>query len=98
VITIILKYCPGIKALVSPKIMIVKCPYCGGEVEFFEYEIEAECPDCGRIVRREPSEVCVSWCNMADKCIDELEQKGIIDKTRAEELRKFMWRFKRRKS
>ena len=82
------KHCPGVKSLVQPQIIIRECPFCGEEVEFLEYETEQECPGCGKTVYREPSEVCVTWCSYADKCISELVSKGMIDSERAEELRK----------
>lgn len=84
------KYCPGIRSIVSPKIIIRKCPFCEEEVEFLEYETQQECPNCGRIVYREPSEVCVTWCSYANKCINELEKKGMINLKRSNELRKIM--------
>ena len=84
------KHCPGIKRLIAPKIIIRNCPFCGEEVEFFEYEAQQKCPRCGETVYREPSEVCITWCSYADKCIDELERKGLIDKRRLEELKKLV--------
>jgi NADH pyrophosphatase NudC (nudix superfamily) len=84
------KHCPGMRSIVDPKIIIRTCPYCGDEVEFFEYETVQKCYNCGREVYREPSEVCITWCNYADKCIEELESKSMIDHNRAEELRKIL--------
>ncbi|MEM2320697.1 MAG: hypothetical protein QXS79_02275 [Candidatus Bathyarchaeia archaeon] len=83
-----LKRCPGVRSLIEPQIMIRECPFCGEEVEFFEYETQLKCPKCGKMVYREPSESCLSWCEYADKCIDDLENRGIISKARAEDLRK----------
>ena len=74
----------------SPRIIIRKCPFCSEEVEFLEYETEQECPNCGRTVYREPSEVCVTWCKYADKCVNDLISKGLVDAQRAEELRKLL--------
>ncbi|HID16293.1 MAG TPA: hypothetical protein EYP16_05785 [Candidatus Atribacteria bacterium] len=85
-----LKYCPGARSFVEPQIIIGICPYCGEEVEFFEYETEQECLNCGRKVRREASETCVVWCNYAEKCISDLEKKGLIDDERARELRRIL--------
>jgi predicted RNA-binding Zn-ribbon protein involved in translation (DUF1610 family) len=82
------KRCPGVRSLIEPQIIIRKCPFCGEEIEFFEYETQLECPRCGRIVYREPTETCLSWCDYADKCISDLESRGLISKSRAEELRK----------
>lgn len=84
------RHCPGTRSFVSPQIIIRNCPFCGEEVEFFEYETQQECPECGRIVYREASESCIEWCSYADKCIEELESKRMISKERAEELRKIL--------
>jgi predicted RNA-binding Zn-ribbon protein involved in translation (DUF1610 family) len=89
------KHCPGVKNIVSPQIITRSCPFCGEEIEFFEYETQLECPECGKIVYREPSEVCVTWCSYADKCINELEMKKLINKERASELRKLIGQSKR---
>ncbi|MEM2341730.1 MAG: hypothetical protein QXX94_05530 [Candidatus Bathyarchaeia archaeon] len=86
------KRCPGVRSLVEPQIIVRECPFCGEEIEFFEYEMQLECPKCGRIVYRELTETCLSWCDYADKCIADLERRGIINKDRAEELRKFIGR------
>lgn len=88
------RYCPGIRGLVDPGIIVKTCPFCGEDVEFLEYEIEQTCPGCGKKVRREASEACVSWCNYADKCIDDLLAKGVISEERAEMLRKILERVK----
>ncbi|RLE64166.1 MAG: hypothetical protein DRJ38_06050 [Thermoprotei archaeon] len=84
------KHCPGVRSFISPQIIIRKCPFCGEEVEFFEYETEQKCPNCGKTVYREASEICVTWCSHVDKCIEELEKKGLITKERAEELKKLV--------
>ncbi|MEM0048915.1 MAG: hypothetical protein QXW39_00045 [Candidatus Bathyarchaeia archaeon] len=84
------KRCPGIRSLVEPQIIIRRCPFCDEEIEFFEYETHLTCPKCGRIVYREPSESCLSWCEYAERCITDLESRGLINKDRAKELRKFI--------
>lgn len=84
------KHCPGTRSFVEPRIIIRTCPFCGEEVEFLEYEVKQECPGCGRTVYREASESCVKWCDYAEKCIEELESKGLIDKQRAKELKSLM--------
>ncbi|MEM2478504.1 MAG: hypothetical protein QW332_07275 [Thermoproteota archaeon] len=84
------KRCPGVRSLVEPQIIIRRCPFCNEEIEFFEYETQLECPKCGRMVHRKPTETCLSWCDYADKCIADLESRGIISKARAEELRRFI--------
>jgi predicted RNA-binding Zn-ribbon protein involved in translation (DUF1610 family) len=82
------KHCPGVKSIIAPRIIIRSCPSCGEEVEFFEYETQQSCPECGRIMYREPSETCISWCAYAKECIEELERKGLINTGRVKDLRK----------
>ncbi len=83
------KTCPGIKDLVGPsKIILRSCPACGEEVEFFSDETEVACPSCGRSLHREATPSCVTWCKYAEKCIDDLEKRGLIPLSRIEELRK----------
>jgi len=82
--------CPGIRSLIEPQIIIRRCPFCGEELEFFEHETQLECPKCGRMVHREPTKTCLSWCDHADKCIADLENRGVISRARAEELRKLI--------
>jgi len=86
----VFKHCPGIRSLVSPKIIVRTCPNCGEEVEFFEYETEQTCPSCGRVLHREATESCVAYCRYAEKCIEDLENRGLITHERAEELRRIM--------
>lgn len=82
------KRCPGVRSLVEPQIIVRECPFCGEKIEFFEHEMQLKCPKCGKIVHREPTENCLSWCDHADKCITDLETRGLISKDIAEELRK----------
>lgn len=84
------KRCPGVRSLVEPQIIIRRCPFCNEEIEFFEYETQLECPKCGRMVHRKPTETCLSWCDYAEKCVADLESRSIISKARAEELRRFI--------
>ncbi|MDI9619506.1 MAG: NADH pyrophosphatase zinc ribbon domain-containing protein [Candidatus Nezhaarchaeota archaeon] len=88
--TVSLKYCPGAKSLVEPQIITSYCPVCGAEVEFFEYELERKCPDCGRTVKREASPSCIMWCKSAAECLANLKALGAISPERAEELEKIM--------
>ncbi|MCX8204688.1 MAG: hypothetical protein N3H31_03465 [Candidatus Nezhaarchaeota archaeon] len=81
-----LKHCPGTRSLVEPQIIIAYCPVCGAEVEFFEYEVERRCPDCGRVVKREATPSCVAWCKSARECIANLQQLGLLSPERAREL------------
>lgn len=55
--------CPGSDV----EITIKECPYCGGEVELFTGESKAKCPECKRLVTREPSS-CIEWCPGAEQC------------------------------
>ncbi|MEM1537907.1 MAG: hypothetical protein QXK12_04760 [Candidatus Nezhaarchaeales archaeon] len=82
-----MKYCPGVKDIVQPQLIIRTCPACGEEVEFFEYETERKCPNCGKMLYREASASCITWCQYADKCIADLESRRLIPKERAEQLR-----------
>jgi endogenous inhibitor of DNA gyrase (YacG/DUF329 family) len=82
------KRCPGVRNLIEPHIIIRECPFCGERIEFFEYETQLKCSRCGKIVYREPTETCLSWCEYADKCISDLENRGLVNKSRAEELRR----------
>ena len=84
------KHCPGIRSLVSPKIIVRTCPNCGEEVEFFEYETEQTCPNCGKVLHREATESCVAYCKYAEKCIEDLERRRLITPERARELREIM--------
>lgn len=80
--------CPGTKSLVELSITIRTCPSCGGEVEFFEHEVETKCVDCGHTIRREATSSCVTWCKYASKCIADLKERRLITPSRAEELEK----------
>lgn len=83
-----MKHCPKIDNLLTPKIQVKKCPYCGCEVEFFDFELKVKCPCCGRVVERKPSEVPFQPCPRVMNCIALLEQLGYIPKSRAEELKR----------
>lgn len=80
--------CPGVKTLVEPTITIRSCPECGGEVEFFEYEVETKCPGCGHVLKKEATSSCVTWCKYASKCIADLVERKLITPSRADELEK----------
>lgn len=89
------RHCPGTRSIVQPQIILSTCPYCGGEVEFFEYEVEITCPYCGKKVRREPSQLCIFWCKAAVDCIKNLVALGILDSGRADELLTLLNRYRR---
>ena len=82
------KYCPRVKDLVGPTQIIIRtCPACGEEVEFFSDETETQCTECGKTMHREASPSCVTWCEYAEKCIDDLEKRNLIPSAKAEELK-----------
>ena len=84
-----IKHCPGIRSLVGPpQITIRTCPACGEEVEFFSGDTEVKCDECGRMLHREASPSCVTWCQYAEKCIFDLEKRGLIPPSRVKELLK----------
>ncbi|MDI6888383.1 MAG: hypothetical protein QMC78_01635 [Methanocellales archaeon] len=84
------KRCPGVRDVVWPELILRTCPACGEEVEFFGYETEVACPSCGRTLHREATPSCVSWCEYASKCIDDLVERKLITPSRAAELRKIV--------
>lgn len=92
-----IKRCPGAKELVEPKIIVRTCPACGEEVEFLGYETEAKCYNCGRMLHREATPSCITWCEYASKCIADLKKRGIITPSRAEELEEIAKATKARK-
>ena len=82
-----LDHCPGVKDLIGPvQILTRTCPSCGEEVEFFSDETEAKCQKCGRMLHREATPSCVTWCQYAMKCITDLRERGIISRSKADEL------------
>jgi putative nucleotidyltransferase with HDIG domain len=48
----------------------VKCPACGGSVEFFKDEPKLKCRKCGRSVANPKIDLgCAEWCQYAEKCM-----------------------------
>ncbi|WP_455277925.1 hypothetical protein [[Eubacterium] cellulosolvens] len=81
------KACPGTKNLIGPvRIIIRTCPLCSNEVEFFSDETEVKCAKCGHILRQEVASSCITWCEYAEKCIDDMKNRGMVSPSRAEEL------------
>ena len=81
------KVCPGTKSLIGPSRIILRtCPSCGDEVEFFSNETETKCEKCGHTLRQEVTQSCITWCEYAEKCIDDIKSRGMISSSRAEEL------------
>ncbi len=87
------RHCPGARNIIRPQIILVKCPYCGEEVEFFEYEVEAKCSSCGRIVKRNPSQSCIFWCSAVVDCIKNLVALNVLTIDRADELLKLVEKY-----
>jgi hypothetical protein len=51
-------------------IATVKCPHCGGDIEFWKDDVKRACDRCGQEVFN-PSlkDTCLSWCDSAAECI-----------------------------
>lgn len=51
----------------------IKCPECGGEIEFFKDEPSRKCKNCGhRILNPKIDFGCASYCKYAEQCLGEL--------------------------
>jgi len=47
-----------------------RCPYCGGELEFFKDEPSLPCPACGKEARNPKIDLgCAKWCKYAQECL-----------------------------
>ena len=54
----------------------VKCPGCGGAVEFFKDEPKLKCPKCGQMVVNPKIDLgCAQWCKYAEQCIGVLQDR-----------------------
>ena len=48
----------------------VKCPACGGSVEFFKDEPKLKCRKCGQSVANPKIDLgCAEWCQYAEQCL-----------------------------
>ncbi len=48
----------------------VKCPACGGAVEFFKDEPKLKCRKCGQMVVNPKIDLgCAQWCQYAEQCL-----------------------------
>jgi len=48
----------------------VKCPGCGGTVEFFKDEPKMKCRKCGQMVANPKIDLgCAQWCQYAQQCL-----------------------------
>ena len=63
--------CPGAQRFRQPSPEMIKCPYCGEEVEIWTDEVTATCPKCGNTVSREAGQSCLDWCKFAKECVGE---------------------------
>lgn len=61
--------CPGFGK--NLEIIIVKCPFCDGEIEFFSDDISRKCPACHKEVFKNKAPSCVDWCKSARQCLGE---------------------------
>ncbi|MHC4242746.1 MAG: phosphohydrolase, partial [Planctomycetota bacterium] len=66
----------------------VKCPACGGSVEFFKDEPKLKCRKCGQSVDNPKIDLgCAEWCQYAEQCLGvspEGELNIIADKLKDE--------------
>ncbi len=66
-------HCPGIEDFVRPSVDYEKCQECGGRVEVWSDEEQAECLDCGaKFEKKNTTPSCLEYCAHADTC------KGVI--------------------
>lgn len=61
--------CPGSQKFKQPSPDIVKCAFCGSEVELWTDEAEAKCGVCKKTVLREAGQGCLDWCRYARQCV-----------------------------
>ena len=48
----------------------VKCPGCGGPIEFFKDEPKLKCRECARMVVNPKIDLgCAEWCQYAEQCV-----------------------------
>ena len=70
-----MKQCPGSGAFAQPKLEIVVCPDCGGDVEVWSDEADGLCPACKKAVVRKNTQACMDWCRYAVQCLGEAKYK-----------------------
>ncbi len=64
--------CPGqdTRYWKEDAIFEVKCPHCGGEVEFFKDEASRRCPGCGKRLPNPRMDFgCAAYCPYAEQCL-----------------------------
>lgn len=70
-----LKQCPGSSTFAQPRIEIVACPDCGGDVEVWSDEADGMCPACRKPVIRKNTQACMDWCRYASQCLGDEKYK-----------------------
>ncbi|NOZ82621.1 MAG: hypothetical protein GXN98_02210 [Euryarchaeota archaeon] len=55
----------------------MRCPKCGAEVEIWSDETEAECEECGTVVKKTRENLCINWCEYAEKCVGSEKLKAL---------------------
>jgi len=73
------KRCPGSSTFAQPKIELLPCPGCGGDVEIWSDEPIGTCPACGRTAMRTLTQSCMDWCKFAEECLGEAKYKQYQD-------------------
>ncbi len=67
----------------------IKCPQCGGEVEFYKDEVTHRCKNCGATVLNEKMDLaCLKWCPHAEQCVGPERYKAVLQEKELEERRK----------
>jgi len=61
-------HCPGAANLMTPTLIVKKCPQCGEEVEVFSSDVAVKCSRCGFVVYNDVAS-CVQWCKHAKECV-----------------------------
>ena len=67
--------CPGqdMRHWKPEDIFELRCPHCGGEMEFFKDEPSLPCPSCRKEVRNPKIDLgCAKWCKFARECLGQL--------------------------
>jgi len=86
--------CPGqdMRHWKPEDIFAVRCPHCGGEMEFFKDEPALPCPSCQSEVRNPKIDLgCAKWCRFANECLGQMPEavdKGQTLAKGPDELRK----------
>lgn len=63
--------CPGSRSFSQPHPELIKCAFCGRELEIWSDEAKAACPHCKKTVFKEGGASCLDWCKYAKECVGE---------------------------